>query len=55
MNVKWKLFQKMVLDPEEVKYEVFNSDGELANETNMKEKADYAAYKSQIRSTYVKI
>ena len=40
--------RKWFLDPEEVKYEVFNfRDGELANETNMKEKADYAAYKSQ--------
>ena len=39
--------KKWFLNPEEVRYEVFNfKDGELANETNLKEKADYTAYKN---------
>ena len=39
--------KKWFLNPEEVRYEVFNfKDGKLANETNLKEKADYTAYKN---------
>lgn len=48
--------KKWFLDPEEVKYEVLNfRDGELANETNLKEKADYAAYKASTEAPMSKI
>jgi type I restriction enzyme, R subunit len=48
--------KKWFLDPEEVRYEVSNfRDGELANETNLKEKADYAAYKANAESPMSKI
>lgn len=37
--------KKWFIDPDEVRYQVDNyRDGELANEMNFKEKADYAAY-----------
>lgn len=48
--------KKWFLDPEEVKFEVVNfRDGELANETNLKEKADYAAYKASTKEPMSKI
>ena len=48
--------KKWFQDPEEVRYEVSNFwDGELANETNLKEKADYAAYKANAESPMSKI
>lgn len=48
--------KKWFLDPEEVKFEVINfRDGELANETNLKEKADYAAYKASSENPMSKI
>ena len=48
--------KKWFLDPEEVKYEVLNfRDGELANETNLKEKADYATYKTSTEEPMSKI
>lgn len=38
--------KKWYLQTEDVRYEVFNyKDGTLANENNLKEKADYTAYK----------
>ncbi len=48
--------KKWFLDPEEVRFEVSNfRDGELANETNLKEKSDYAAYKASSESPMSKI
>ncbi len=48
--------KKWFLDPEEVRFEVLHfRDGELANETNLKEKADYAAYKANSESPMSKI
>lgn len=48
--------KKWFLDPEEVRFEVLHfRDGELANETNLKEKADYAAYKANSDSPMSKI
>lgn len=39
--------KKWFLNPEEVRYEVFNfKDGKLTNETNLKEKVDYTTYKN---------
>ena len=38
--------KKWYVDAEDVRYEVYNyRDGVLANENNLKEKADYTAYK----------
>lgn len=48
--------KKWFLDPEEVRFEVVHfRDGELANETNLKEKADYATYKANSDSPMSKI
>lgn len=48
--------KKWFLDPEEVRFEVLHfRDGELANETNLKEKADYAAYKANSESPMSKL
>lgn len=44
-----KFAEKWFLDFEDVKYEVYNyRDGEMANATLLKEKADYAAYKESV-------
>ncbi len=41
--------QKWFLDSDEVGYEVYNyKDGVIANENNLKEKANYAEYKKQV-------
>lgn len=41
--------QKWYLDSEEVRYEAYNyKDGVIANENNLKEKADYASYKKNV-------
>lgn len=41
--------RKWYVSPEDVRYEVYNfRDGNLANENNLKEKADYTAYKEQV-------
>lgn len=44
-----KFAEKWFLDFEDVKYEAYNyRDGEMANATLLKEKADYAAYKDAV-------
>ena len=44
-----KFAEKWFLDFEDVKYEAYNfRDGEMANATLLKEKADYAAYKDSV-------
>ena len=40
--------KKWYIDPEDVKYEAFNyRDGIVANENNLKDKADYTSYKEK--------
>lgn len=47
---------KWFIDPDEVRYQVDNyRDGELANEMNFKEKADYAAYAASTAEPLSKI
>lgn len=48
--------KKWLVDPDEVRYQVDNyRDGELANEMNFKEKADYAAYAANATDPMSKI
>lgn len=50
INKEVKAFaEKWFIDPEEVEYEVYNyKDGVIANENNLKEKANYADYKKSV-------
>lgn len=50
-----KYADKWFLDYEDVKYEVYHfRDGELANESKLKEKADYNAYKNSVPDAMAK-
>ena len=50
-----KYAEKWYLDFEDVKYEAFHfRDGELANENKLKDSADYAAYKEEIKDALPK-
>lgn len=48
-------FLKWFLDPDEIGYEVCNyKEGVIANENNLKEKANYAEYKKQVPNPLIK-